>query len=170
MFIRPIAILLLVLASAGTALAQTEPPPKKPAPEQPAPLLPPEPRRQPINVRVELAISDQTGTGEPLKKTVTMLAADGVRSSVRNEVPGRGFINVDAMPHVAQSGGIRLAIGLEYMPSVASQSAEPGRTLSRLNEQVTVYLESGKPLMISQAADPTSDRKVTAQVTATVVK
>jgi hypothetical protein len=31
-------------------------------------------------------------------------------------------------------------------------------------------LESGKPLVISQAADPASERKVTVQLTATVVK
>lgn len=170
MFIRPIAILFIACACAGNVLAQAELPPKKPAPEQPAPAPRPEPRGQAINVRVEVALADQTGSGEPLKKIVTMLAADGVRSSVRNEVPGRGFLHVDAVPQVLPSGVIRISVGLEYMPSIASEGTEGNRTLSRLNEQVTVFLESGKPVVISQAADPTSDRKVTAQVTATVVK
>lgn len=170
MFIRPIAILFVACACAGNALAQTGLPPKKPVPEQPAPVPRAEPRGQAINVRVEVALTAQTGSGEPLKKIVTMLAADGVRSSVRNEVPGRGFLHVDAVPQVLPSGVIRISVGLEYMPGIASEGTEGNRTQSRLNEQVTVFLESGKPVVISQAADPTSDRTVTAQVTATVMK
>ena len=174
-------ILCFTLALACGSIAAAQPPPPKPGvpaaqptpPPQPVqlPQAPrPEPFGQPINVRVELAITDQAGAGEPLKKTVTMLAADRARSSVRNEVGGRGFLNADALPHILPSGAVRLALGLEYMPTVATPGAEGSRTLSRLNEQVTVVLESGKPLVISQAADPTSDRKVTVQVTATIVK
>jgi hypothetical protein len=33
-----------------------------------------------------------------------------------------------------------------------------------------IYLTDGKPLLISQSADPKGDRKVTVEVTATVVK
>lgn len=168
--IRPLVAVFIALACPVSALAQPELPPKKPATEQPAPPPRPEPRGQPINVRVELAITDQTGSGEPLKKTVTMLAADGMRSSVRNEASGRGFLHVDALPQVLQSGVIRVAVGLDYMPTVPSQGTEGTRTLSRINEQVTVFLDSGKPVVISQTADPTSDRKVTTQVTATVVR
>lgn len=152
------------------AAADVQLPPSKPAQDQPAPPSRPEPPGQPVNVRIELAITDQLAGGEPLKKSITMLAADRARSSVRNEVSGRGFLNADAQPHILPSGAIRIVLGLEYMPSVASSGAEAARTLSRLNEQVTVVLESGKPLAVSQAADPTSDRRVTVQVTATVVR
>jgi hypothetical protein len=174
-------ILCFTLALACGSIAAAQPPPPPPgvpsaqptrpnaAPDQPAPPRP-EPVGQALNVRVELVITDQPGAGEPLKKTITMLAADRARSSVRNEVPARGFLNVDALPHILQSGAIRMVLGLEYMPAIATPGTETSRTLSRLNEQVTVVLESGKPLVISQAADPTSDRKVTVQVTATIVK
>jgi hypothetical protein len=35
---------------------------------------------------------------------------------------------------------------------------------------VTVVLDSGKPLLISKSADPLSDRTVTVEVKATIVK
>jgi hypothetical protein len=169
MLTRVILSLCIALAvTAAPVFAQQ--PPAKPGAEQPAPLPRPEPLGQPVNIRVELTITDQAGPGEALKKSVTILAADRARASVRNEAGNRGFINVDANPQLLPSGGIRMTLGLEYMPTVAGPGGEGQRTLSRLNEHVTVVLESGKPLVISQAADPTSDRKVTAQVTATVVK
>jgi hypothetical protein len=39
-----------------------------------------------------------------------------------------------------------------------------------MNQSLTVVLQSGKPLMISQAADPVSDRKVNVEVKATILK
>jgi hypothetical protein len=166
---RSIVTLCIAFAlSAGTVVAQQ--PPAKPAPEPPPATAPrPEPIGQPLNVRVELAITDQSGTGEALKKTVMMIAADRARASVRNDV-GRSYINVDAQPQVSSSGTIRMSIGFEYLPTVTGAVGEPSRTLSRLHEQITVVLESGKPMVISQAADPASDRKVSVQVTATVMK
>lgn len=166
--ILPLSVALALTASPAFARQ----PPGKPAAEQPPPppQARPEPAGQTINIRVELTITDQTGTAEALKKSVTILAADRARASVRNEVPNRGFINVDANPQALPSGAIRMTLGLEYMPSVPGTGGEPQTTLSRLNQHITVVLESGKPLVISQAADPTSDRKVTVQVTATVVR
>ncbi len=40
----------------------------------------------------------------------------------------------------------------------------------RLNESITVVLQDGKMLMVSQSADPGSDRKVTAELMATILK
>jgi hypothetical protein len=42
--------------------------------------------------------------------------------------------------------------------------------MASLNENITLILESGKPTIVSQAADPTSDRKITVEVTATILK
>jgi hypothetical protein len=165
---RAILASCLALALSSAAAAQQNPPPPKPAPEQPPPPARPEPAGQPINIRVEVAITDQSGTGEPMKKTVTMVAAERSRSSIRY-VADRGFLNVDAQPTVIPGGSIRMILSIEYMPSIAT-GAEPARTLSRLNEQITVMLEAGRPLVLSQAPDPSSERKVTIQVTATVMK
>jgi hypothetical protein len=45
---------------------------------------------------------------------------------------------------------------------------EPGG--SSLNQRVGIILEGGKPLVISQAADPISDRKITVEIRATILK
>jgi hypothetical protein len=42
--------------------------------------------------------------------------------------------------------------------------------LSPINEMLTVLLQCGKPLIVTQAADPSVDRKVAVEVTATVLK
>ena len=42
--------------------------------------------------------------------------------------------------------------------------------MASLNEMLSLILESGKPTIVSQAADPTSDRKITVEVTATILK
>jgi hypothetical protein len=39
-----------------------------------------------------------------------------------------------------------------------------------LNERIVTILESGKPIVISQAADPTSDRRIGVEVRATILK
>jgi hypothetical protein len=39
-----------------------------------------------------------------------------------------------------------------------------------MNEQVGVVLDSGKPLVVSQAFDPTSDRRISVELKATILK
>ena len=41
---------------------------------------------------------------------------------------------------------------------------------AELNQRLTVTLESGKPMVISRAADPAGNRKINVEVTATVMK
>ena len=158
---------------AGTG-AQT---PEQKKPDQQAPVsadVKPEPRGsgQPVNVRLDLTITDQTGPGEPLKKVVTMVVADHNTGSIRStgsvRTQGRVQINVDARPQILPSGAIRLSLGLEYNPRTLGNDAPT--EWSSLNEQIGVVLQAGKPLVVSQAADPASDRKISVEVLATVMK
>jgi hypothetical protein len=41
---------------------------------------------------------------------------------------------------------------------------------SSLNEQLTVILDAGKPMVVSQAPDPASDRKIAVEIRATVLR
>ena len=59
---------------------------------------------------------------------------------------------------------------LEYSPKSRSEPEEVEPGMTSINERMTLILESGKPLVISQAADPTSDRKITVEVTATILR
>jgi hypothetical protein len=41
---------------------------------------------------------------------------------------------------------------------------------SSLNQRVVIVLEPNKPLMLSQAADPLSDRRITVEVRVSILK
>ena len=81
-------------------------------------------------------------------------------------------INVDARPAIVlkEPNKINVSFGLEYFPKPqgGAEEMEPG--MASINERFTLILESGKALIVSQAADPTSDRKITVEVTATILK
>ena len=62
---------------------------------------------------------------------------------------------MDARPQILSTGNIRVMLGLEYQA---------------ISQQITLVVESGKPLIVTQAADPLSDRKVTVEVRATILK
>lgn len=129
------------------------------------------------NVQVELTISDQTGTGTPEKKTVSMVVSSGswgkirslqyVRDSGRDQAID---LNVDARPFVSVDGPIQLELTIVYSPP-GTQTGEVVRLRpTGVNQSLTVILQSGKPLMISQAADPIGDRKIVVEAKATVLK
>jgi hypothetical protein len=166
---------------------QTPAPAEKPPSGQKAAPGPPEAPQaggQPVNVKLDLTITDQLASGAPAKKTVSMIVADRFSGSIRsiaNEV--RATLNVDATPQILQNGNIRLQLGLEYNPRQASIFQEkvkgpagemvelprdPGG--SSLNQRVVIVLEPNKPLMLSQAADPLSDRKITVEVRVSILK
>ena len=131
------------------------------------------------NVQVELTITDQSGTGTPEKKTVTMVVSSGSWGRIRsagNVKPGPDTpptvveLNVDARPLVSVEGPIQMELTLVYRPlGSATDDMARGRPLP-LNQSLTVILQSGKPLVVSQAADPLNDRKIGVEVKATVLK
>ena len=159
---------LLIAAPHAQAPQQAKPEPPAARSEQ----KPEPPLGQPVNIKLDLTITDQAGPGEPLKKVVTIVVADRGMGSIRSlgtvRSQGRVQINVDARPQILQSGVIRLSLGLEYNPRTLGNDAPA--EWSSLNEQITVVVTAGKPLVVSQAADPASDRKISVEVLATVMK
>ena len=189
------AFIILALASAGAAQpaqgrgptpAPSEKPPVAVQSRGPAPSeAPPPPPGQPVNVKLDLTITDQIGPGEPSKKTVSMLVADRAVGNIRSIAnTERATLNVDATPQIQQNGNIRLQLGLEYNPRQGTRGGDkvkgPGGELlemtprdnsgSSLNQRVTIILEPNKPVILSQAADPLSDRKITVEVRVSIVK
>ena len=113
--------------AASTADDQAPPPPapqppaapRAPATPPPPPAPPPPPRRgQPINVRVEVVITDQRGSAAPTKKTVSIIVGDQQNGMIRSEslIPNIGSVplHVDAEPEILPDGKIRLRFGLNY--------------------------------------------------------
>jgi hypothetical protein len=170
------------------------PPPAVPAtPIAPgAATVPAPPRVERIptqNVKVDLTITDTFGTGST-KKSVTLLVADGWSGRVRssNEVfmqvagapqgatmPRQITINVDCTP-IVRDNRIQLNLTIEYVPELGPNNPTANAPTTRdpkpanINESLTVLVNDGKPTLLTQSADPATDRRVTVEVTATVVK
>jgi hypothetical protein len=144
-------------------------------------------------VRVDVTITDSFGAG-PTKKTIGVLVADGRNGSIRstmsvpqpnpmipavtgdaNQPMPHSFsyqnisLNVDAAPEVLTDGRIFMGLNVQYTPDTPQEpggSNKPGS----LNESLQVVVADGKQTLIAQSADPRGDRKVTLEVTATIVK
>jgi hypothetical protein len=130
------------------------------------------------NVQIELTLTDQIGTLPAEKKTVSMIVASGSWGKIRslgnvrpqNDAPFVVDLNVDARPFVATDGPIQLELTLNYSPPGGADKDTLKPRPTGINQSLTVILQSGKPLIVSQAADPVSDRKVIVEVKATVLK
>src|SRR4029434_3671658 len=98
------------------------------APAPPTPPAPPAPRRegQPINVRVEVTITDKKPNVAPVTKTVTVVAGDGTRGSIRSEgfTQGRPTpLNVDVDANILADNKVRVALNLQYDYDAAEGAA-----------------------------------------------
>jgi hypothetical protein len=132
------------------------------------------------NVQIELTLTDQIGTNPAEKKTVSMIASSGSWGKIRSagtirpeaDMPYPVMLNVDARPFVSVEGPVQLELTFEYYPlkSAGEQKEGAKQRPSGVNQSQTVILQSGKSLIVSQAADPISDRKVVVEVKATVLK
>jgi hypothetical protein len=156
-----------------------KPPTATPPPELPllpTPAVPKKPRGRDLNLQIEITISDQLGTQTPEKKVVSMLVADAtfglIRASADAQRTGVGMVgtglNVDARPTVLEGDRILLELTVEYTPFRESGQVTQRPTV--LTEKLTVILQSGKPLIVSQAADPVADRKMSVEVRASILK
>jgi hypothetical protein len=144
------------------------------APEAPRP---PRQRGQPVNVRLEILATDQSGTKPPITKTMTVTVADGESARVRNSVesqPSNGparqaYFSVDARAFV-EGDRVRVDFSLDY--NAFDEPAPPTGSRATANVRLSqgLVLENGKSLVISQSTDPMTDRKFTVEVKATVIK
>jgi hypothetical protein len=154
-----IALAAALMASSASAQQAPATPAKE---EKPAPR-PPAPEGLPNNIRIDLTITDQAGPGTAEKRTVSMLVADkkvgSIRSQGRVVTAGQATavtLNIDATPAILKDGQMRLDLGLEYVPRPGSDNATSGEGRGSLNQRLSLLVESGRPLVISQASDPTS--------------
>ena len=129
------------------------------------------------NVQIEVNLTDQTGNQAPEKKTVSMIVSNREWGKIRSaasvmppgETPYGVELNVDARPWLSVDGPIRLEMTVVYSPNRTGSDPTEKRPTG-INQSQTVILQSGKPLVVAQAADPVSDRKVIVEVKATILK
>jgi hypothetical protein len=146
------------------------PPPPPPAPRPPtAPAS-----RTNTNIRVDVTVIDEGGS-QPLRKTVSVTSVDGLRASSRS-VSGFGGtetnLHVDATPTLDRNGKIQVRVAVFYRPNpFASPGGEGNRpNAASVNFDFPIVLDDGKRVVASQTTDPTSDRRVTIEVMATILK
>jgi hypothetical protein len=145
--------------------------------EMTAPAAAPRTRGQLVNLRLEFTVTDQIGTAPPVRKTITMNVADGESGRIRtnadvfrkNSSPTQVPLSVDASPQI-DGTKIRLRASLEYqlLSDAAGPDLPAGKT--SITQSVTSILSDGVPTILSQSADPLTDRKVTLEVKATIIK
>ena len=184
---RIAAALVVLTMVTGTATAQNEQTTSSattqttpPAPMQPKIELPRIAIPTRHNVRVELTISDQRGDGPPERKQVSMIVSETSWGKIRTHATTRPpsptagpnmdvALNVDARPFITTGGQIQLELVVNYNPLDETNKAGLVRP-TELNQSMTVVLQSGKPLVVAQAADPLVDRKMIVEVVATILK
>lgn len=130
--------------------------------------------RGPSNVKLDLAITDTYG-GTPSKKTVSMLILPSQNGRIRtsNVLPGTGIevkLNVDAHVSMSTPGFMTVMVTFEYTPAQVQADAATSLRPAQLHESIYVAVQDGKPLVVSQSADPVTDRRVTVELTATIQK
>src|SRR4029077_19297993 len=184
----------------GQAPRNAQPPTPAPRAEQPGPApvartAPPAaaaPRRegQPVNIKIDFTITDQRSSAAAIKRTLTLIVADERTGSIRSQSNvfqvGDVPLNVDASPSLLTDGKIRLGFNLQYDWPAPLEGLAAGQDSSNPRAErppargtviktgppvrVMLILESGKPMVAAQSADPIGDRQVTVEVKATVLR
>jgi hypothetical protein len=125
----------------------------------------------PRNVRFDITITDTAG-GKPITKalSVTVSNYSGTGSIRSTGVRSDGIpvpLNVDVRNVTWHSDTVvRASVNVEYQAYIPDAKPQPGMVTAVTNS----VFEDGRKTQILQTADPTSDRRTTIEVTATVLK
>jgi hypothetical protein len=181
---RVFSLLIVSMLAAATAFAQAKPAEKTPeqlradiaALQERLAESKTRSEAQPVNIRVELTITDQRGDAPVISKTVSMTVADRHNGRIRTQGDVRtptGFrpviLNVDCQANIIRESRARVTLTIEYRP-VAAEAENERSTTPNINESITVMLDDGKPMVISQSADPVTDRKVKVEAKITILR
>jgi hypothetical protein len=113
------------------------------------------------NIKLDITITDAASATTQLRKVLSLYIADGRQGQVRSQSE-QGLINIDARPQVRPDGKtILMQLTVEYRQGVSG---------STFSESLAAMVVDGKPIVLSQTADPNGDRKVSVEVLATIQK
>ena len=156
------ALCLAMVVTSGISAQQPTPQPQK-AVDAAAPARP-FPGTQ--NVRIEVTITDQRDGAPSAPKIISMILTDRDPGRMRSGT-GRndGMLNVDVRPEVTRENRVKMSLTLEYRPPMTGE-----KEMVPLTQSLTMLLDDGKPLTVSQSADPGSNRSVKVEVKATMLK
>jgi hypothetical protein len=173
--------LLILLFSIPLAAQQTPPAAPKPpaapaapvAPTPPVPPFGPEAGGQPVNIRLDVSVTDQGGNSSAQPKTLMVILADRALGQTRAAYEDRS-ISVDARPTIVE-GRVRanLTVKSQEPPKVMTVGSEPFKgpdPLLNWTNSFALLLDSGKPMLAFETSDPVTKRKLSIEVKATIQK
>ena len=173
---RYVALLILLLS---TPLAAQQPAPKPPAaPPAPAaaPAAPPAPPAppadleqggQPMNIRLDVSVTDQVSAGVAQPKTLMVMLVDRAMGRTRAAFEDRSIF-VDARPMMVDG---RIRVNLTVMSEAPPNFGPPlkDHTLVWRNS-FSLLLENSKPMLALETSDAVTKRKMSIEVKATIQK
>ena len=135
---------------------------------------------QAVNIRIDFTLTDQRAGGAPVKRTLSVVVADAHTGQIRSQADVFGInggvpLNVDTTPELLPDNKIRLGFSLQYDWAAPIEGGERGTARgtvikTAMHDSVSLILESGKPMIAAQSADPIGDRQVTVEVKATILR
>lgn len=189
---QPLWVQIASVTPRPAVAADQTPPPPAPPEAPPPPPAPPQKVQAPkvvkeapvavaeapssnMNVRIDVTISDQTGSGAPTKKTVSLTVADGGRGSVRSGVtvpiPSTTFapqpvkegegkpmtswsyrdmgLSLDVTGALIRGNYVRLRLAVEYNPVDEKMAAAEGPTAAWLAQGPASFARFSQTLDLS---------------------
>jgi hypothetical protein len=187
---KTVTVAFLAATLATTTLLAQEPQPRpspKPTADKAAPAAEARPEkvsRQPgqlANIRIDVRIVDERGGQPAMTKTVSLTVADRRNGFIRSNAEARFGatagnlqsipLHVDANPEI-EGSHIRLALGIEYNFVDTTPAGGEAKQYPKLEikQRLNLVLDDGKMMRVAQSADPLSDRRVSLELTATVLR
>lgn len=121
---------------------------------------------QPVNIKVDLTITEQREGVAPTPKVITMLIADRDRGQMRSGGSGEQMLNVDARPEIVRDSRVRVHLTFDYRaPRTDTDKAPP-----MLTQSLASIVDDGKPVMVSQWTEPGSSRTIRVELKAAIQK
>jgi hypothetical protein len=194
-FLLPCLVLAFATAAAPTLPAQ-EPGPVSGSGPTPLSTPPGPPKFLNQNVRIDVTIALK-GDAKPLTKNLSMVASDGretkgragieipiettrlvAKDDASPSVPVTSYnyrsvgVNVDATPQVIDATHVLLRMNIQFSTVYKPETGQGQRpSFGQGSHEVRgIVFESGKPVVVTQAADGETGREYTVEVKATLLK
>ena len=158
-----------VAAQQPTAPKVPAPPAPPAAPAPPAPPADPEQGGQPINIRLDVTVTDQNGQGLAQPKSLMVMLADRAMGRTRAAFQDRS-ISVDARPTIV---GDRIRVHLTIQSERAASFGPPKETDDHTigwRNAFSLLLENSRPMLALETVDAVTKRKMSIEVKATIQK
>ena len=176
---RYVALLILLLsiplaaqqpaAPKPPAAPQAPPAPAAPAapPAPPAPPVDLEQGGQPVNIRLDVSVTDQVSAGAAQPKTLMVMLVDRAMGRTRAAFEDRSIF-VDARPTMVDG---RIRVNLTVMSEAPPNFGQPlkDHTMDWRNS-FSLLLENSKPMLALETSDAVTKRKMSIEVKATIQK